>query len=287
MFERMLMTCRHAIIPVAGFGSRRLPITKAVEKEMMPVLNRPIIDYIVRDCVAAGITHIVMVVGEASDQYQKYFGESKEIQNYLKAHGKDEYLELVKPLEDVKFEYIVQTQDLPYGTTTPVAIARPLIPEGESAVVLMGDDVIYTTDKTNPIAELIEQSGDSVGLLTTYMSKERISRYGVLATDEDGYLTHMVEKPSADEAPTNMINISKYLFTSEMLDEVVEFYNEPATPGKEKYVNLEPLERYRARGGKVKVVPTHGHYLDVGTVEGWLHANLVVAKAEGIVIPEC
>lgn len=280
------MTCKHAIIPVAGFGSRRLPVTKAVEKEMMPVLNRPIIDYVVRDCVRAGITHIVMVVAEGSDQYQKYFGANKEIEDYLIEHGKEEYLEYVKPFEGVEFEYVVQTRDLPYGTTTPVALARPYIPAGEAAVVLMGDDVIYATDGSNPIAELIEQSGDGVGLLTAHMAEERLSRYGVLATDAEGYLTHMVEKPAPQDAPSDMINISKYIFTSEVLDEVVKYYNEPATPGREKYVNLEPLERYRARGGKIKVVPTSGIYLDVGTVEGWLHANMAVAKAEGVEIPE-
>jgi UTP-glucose-1-phosphate uridylyltransferase len=93
----------------------------------------------------------------------------------------------------------------------------------------------------------------------------------------------MAEKPSADEAPSIMINISKYVFNSDLLDEIETFYNEPSVPGKEKYINVIPFDRYMAKGGKIKVVRAPGTYLDTGTLEKWLYANNFVAKSQNIV----
>jgi UTP--glucose-1-phosphate uridylyltransferase len=276
------MTCKYAIIPVAGYGSRRLPITKAIEKCMLPILNRPIIDYVVQDCVRAGIKHIILVVSEQNEQFMRYFGHNPGLEKYLIDHGKTEYLELIKAPEDVKFEFITQPADVPYGTATPVALARSRVPKGEPAVVLMGDDILYTGDDRNPIAELIEAAGIDSAALTTEVDISEVSKYGVLACDEDGNLDHMVEKPTADEAPSTMINISKYVFTSDLLDEIETFYREPSIPGQEKYINVEPFNRYMAKGGKVKVVRASGVYLDTGTLEKWLYANNYIAKDQGL-----
>lgn len=277
------MAATHAIIPVAGWGTRRLPVAKAVEKCMLPILNRPIIDYIIQDCVAAGIEHIVVVVGEQSDQFQRYFGRDENLEEYLTTHGKEDYLDIVKPPKGVRFEFVVQPRSAPYGTATPVALARPSIPKGERALVLMGDDILYGDDGQNPIAELIETAPDNESaVLTTEVKKEDVSQYGVLVCDNNGHLDHMVEKPSPGEVSSNMINISKYNFTSELLDEIEKFYHEPPEPGKEKFINTEPFNRYTANGGKIKVVRAPGTYLDTGTTEKWLYANMFIARQHGI-----
>lgn len=277
------MSIKHAIIPVAGYGSRRLPVTKAIDKCMLPVLNRPIIDYVVQDCVRAGIKHIILVVSEQNEQFMRYFGHNPGLEKYLKDQGKTEYLEIIKAPEDVTFEFIVQPADAPYGTATPVALARPSIPKGESAVVLMGDDILYTGDERNPIADLIEAAGEDSAALTTEVDRSEVSAYGVLVIDSDGNLDHMVERPSVEEAPSTMINISKYVFSSDLLDEIETFYNEPPVPGKEKYINVVPFDRYMTKGGKIKVVRAPGTYLDTGTLEKWLYANNFIAKNQNIV----
>ncbi len=279
------MTCNHAIIIAAGYGTRRLPITKAVEKCMLPILDRPLVDYIVEDCIKAGIEHIVFVVSEGSTQIQDFYSQYDALETYLKKHGKEKYIELITP-PSVHFEFVEQSNDSlfnHYGTNTAVAIARDRVPEGEPALVLMGDALIYRDDQKSALAEFLEQvpEGES-GALTKEMPREELSNYGVLAIDEHGYLDHMVEKPDPNEAPSNMINLAEYLFSSDLLDETVAFFNEPIVPGKEKYVNIDPFNRYFAKGGKMKVVPVTGEYLDVGTLKGWLKANDYVARITGV-----
>lgn len=276
------MGVNHAIIAVAGYGSRRLPVTKAVDKCLLPVLNRPVIDYVVQDCIGAGINHIVLVVSEQGrDQIASFFERNEPLENYLKEHGKEDYLPIVEPHKGVEIEYVVQPPDVPYGTVTPIALARKSIPEGERALILMGDDFFYTEDKSNPLEKFIEAVPEGAAALTTKVEKSEVSKYGILVADEEGNLEYSLEKPKPEESPSTMISTAKSIFTSELLDETLQFYNEPATPGKEKYFNLEPYSRYMEKGNNIKVVEAHGTYLDTGTLENWLKTNMYVAKAEG------
>ena len=130
------MTVTKAIIPVAGWGTRRLPITKAIEKCMLPIGNRPIVDYVVRDCLAAGINDIYFVVGESSTQLQLYYEENGALDAYLIANGKENLLPLVKPPREVRFHYITQPADGKYGTALPISVVMPEIEHGESVAVL-------------------------------------------------------------------------------------------------------------------------------------------------------
>src|SRR5690349_6993818 len=140
-----------ALIPVAGWGTRRLPITKAIEKCMLPVGNRPIVDYVVQDCVTAGITDIYFVVGEGGlQQLQTYYGKNAVLEAHLKEGGKDALLPLVAVQEGVNFTYIIQPADK-YGTAVPVHLMTPYLEEGESVVVLMGDDFLYSSDGSSEV----------------------------------------------------------------------------------------------------------------------------------------
>ncbi|MBL8159765.1 NTP transferase domain-containing protein [Candidatus Saccharibacteria bacterium] len=279
-----MSSVKHAIIVAAGFGSRRLPVTKAVEKEMMPLLNRPVVDYIVQDCIDAGVEHIVFVVGEGSEQIKNYYSTHAVLEKYLADRGKDKQLGQIAP-PAVSFDFVEQTNHQlfnMYGTNTAVAIARNLIPAGERALVLMGDAFLYSTGR-NTIREMVETTTeDEAAVLAIEIPREEVTRYGVLDVDENGYLRCMVEKPSVEEAPSNLINSAEYIFTSDMLDEVVKFHNEEYPEGKERYVNIEPLERFLASGGKMKVATPAGVFLDAGTTEGWLRANIYLAKEQGI-----
>ncbi len=278
------MTCKHAIIVAAGFGSRRLPVTKAIEKEMMPFLNRPVVDYIVQDCIDAGIEHIVFIVGEGSEQIKNYYTTHQVLEDYLKQHGKEKLISSIVP-PNVKFDFDVQTNEkmfTKYGTNTAVAIGRPYIPEGESALVLMGDAFLYNSDH-NPIKQMVEAvaEGESA-IMGIEVPREEVYRYGVLDLDEEGLLRRTVEKPSVEEAPSNLINTAEYLFTSEMLDQVMKFDKEESSVNGEFYVNLEPLDRYLKSGGRMKVVAPKGVFLDAGSTEGWLRANIFLADEQGI-----
>lgn len=268
-----LMNVTKAIIPVAGWGTRRLPITKTIEKCMLPIGNRPLVDYVVQDCLKAGINDIYFVVGEQSEQLQDYYRSNISLNDYLRRNGKDDKLELIKPLENVKLHYIVQPGYGKYGTAVPIALASPHVNEGESVVVLMGDDFIWNEDGSSEVARLLEATPEgSCGLLAARIPQEEVSKYGVIEDDEAGNYVRIVDQPQPSEAPSNLINISKYLLTKEVLDKAAGL--EPAHNGE--YQLPDAINQYVAEGGQVKVVPAQGEYLDGGSVEGWLHANNVV-----------
>ena len=130
-----------AIIPVAGWGTRMLPITKSIEKCMLPVGTRPVIDYIVQDVVRAGVKDIYFVVGEQSTQVQSYYRSNIQLNDYLRRAGKEDKLPLIAPLRDVRIHFLTQPGTGGYGTSIPVGLASEFIEQGESAFVIMGDQI--------------------------------------------------------------------------------------------------------------------------------------------------
>ncbi|HEU5187785.1 MAG TPA: sugar phosphate nucleotidyltransferase [Candidatus Saccharimonadales bacterium] len=276
-----------AIIPVAGYGTRRLPITKAIEKCMLPIGNRPIVDYVVEDCIKAGITDIIFVVGEQFDQLQSFYGRNQLLEEYLRDKGKASQLDDVVALaEKARFHYVVQDQHQPYGTAVPVSLCAHLIGKDERALVLMGDDFIYRQDGQSEAKNLIagvEASDASVGLLAATVPREEVSKYGVIEMEQKGdvnYFKHIVEKPSVGSAPSTLINISKYLFNYDLMQCAREVMKQPLTPNGE-YQLIEALNMYVDAGNPVAVVPAGGEFMDGGTVEGWLAANnRVLAKSK-------
>lgn len=262
-----------AIIPVAGWGTRMLPITKTIEKCMLPIGTRPLIDYVVQDCLKAGITEIIFVVGEQSTQIQEYYRSNIPLNDYLRRKGKDGALALVAPLKGVKLHFIVQPSTGKYGTAVPVGLASDYIDEGESAVVLMGDDFIYNVDGSSEIRRLIEATPDGAcALLAAEVASDEVNKYGVIRRDNAGNYLEIVEKPAVGQAPSNLINISKYILSKEVIDRCVDL---PVSTRGE-YELPDAVNSYVSEGGIVKVVPAQGRYLDGGNVEGWFHANAVV-----------
>jgi len=262
-----------AIIPEAGWGTRMLPITKTIEKCMLPVGNRPLVDYVVQDCLKAGIKEIIFVVGEQSTQLQDYYRSNIPLNDYLRRKGKEHLLASVAPLKDVKLHFIVQPSTGKYGTAVPVGLASDYIDEGEAAVVLMGDDFIYNADGSSEVARLIEATPDgSCALLAAEVAAEDVGKYGVIRSDDEGNYIEIVEKPGVGQAPSNLVNISKYILTKEVIDRCVGL---PVSPRGE-YELPDAVNDYVTNGGIVKVVPARGRYLDGGNVESWLHANEVV-----------
>src|SRR5664279_2585863 len=253
------MNITKAIIPVAGWGTRRLPITKSIEKCMLPVGNRPLVDYVVQDCLAAGIDEIFFIVGEESVQLQNYYRSNINLNDYLRSNNKTDKLPLVAALKDVKMHYIVQPSYGKYGTAVPIALVAPRIDDGESVVVLMGDDFIYNSDGSSEVQRLIDAVPEgSCGLLAARVPQSEVSRYGVIDQDDSGNYIRIVDQPTPDEAPSNLINISKYVLTKEVLDRAANLG--PAHNGE--YQLPDAINDYVAEGGIVRVVAAEGQYLD-------------------------
>lgn len=265
-----------AIIPVAGWGTRRLPVTKTIENCMLPVGNRPIIDYVVQDCIKAGINEIIFAVGERSNQLQEYYRSNIPLNDYLKKHNKADMLGLVAPIQGVKFHFVIQPGHGKQGTAVPVAIASEYVNEGESVAVIMGDDFFYNEDGSSEIARLIDgtRDGENAVLGAVLPNDDAITgRYGSIEEDAEGNLIRITEHPQTLPEPF-VKNVSKYTINYDMLMAVKD-YVDTATEAGEYYI-FAPFEKMIADGQKMKVIHSKGQYLDGGNVDGWLYANEVV-----------
>lgn len=272
-----MSTVTKAIIPVAGWGTRRLPITKAVEKCMLPVGNRPIVDYVVRDCVKAGITDIYFVVNKGSTQLQQYFSDNERLNEYLTYNGKQDMIELAKPPANVTFHYIEQDSNGKYGTAIPVALIYPQLKKGESVLYVMGDAFSYSADGSSEFGRLLVGTPDGgVGLMSAPVPMEEVSRYGVIDFDEDtGLFRGIVDYPAPDQAPSNQINLANYVLNYEVMTNT---YNYCQLDVSGEYFLTMVISQYVVDKGAVNVVPSQGEYLDCGNVHGWLHANNLIVN---------
>ena len=264
-----------AIIAVAGYGTRRLPITKTIEKCMLPIGNRPVVDYLVEDCVANGITDIIFVVGEQHEQIKNYYsGRNEQLEAYLKAKGKTQELDGILGLaRGATFRYVVQDRHQPYGTAVPVALCADLVDNDELVLFLAGDDFIYNPDGRSAITQLLaglKGSGATSALLGAEIAQEDVGKYGVIEL-HDGAFVRIVEKPRSDAAPSNLINISKYVFDKDVVNHAVTVLQQPAANGECQITDA--LNMYVADGKKAIVVRAEGEFFDGGNHEGWLYAN--------------
>ncbi|MDO4742075.1 MAG: sugar phosphate nucleotidyltransferase [Candidatus Saccharibacteria bacterium] len=268
-----------AIIPVAGWGTRRLPITKIIEKSMLPVGNRPLVDYSVQELIKAGVKDIYMVISNTEPcQVREFYRDNLALNKYLIDRGKEDRLKLAKTLpDDVKIHYVVQDPADKYGTAIPIALAVKEYNISESVLVFMGDDFIWNPNGESAAESLIKAAGEeNSAILGVEIPKDKVAKYGVLS-EKDGRLVGIIEKPSVEEAPSNLINVSKYIMTKDLLDLIVKYVDTHSFgPKDQEYLLTDPIEEYVQKGGIIRVAPTNGQYLDGGSVEGWLNANNVV-----------
>ncbi len=269
-----------AIIPVAGWGTRRLPITKIIEKSMLPVGNRPLVDYSVQELIKAGVKDIYMVISNVEPcQVQEFYKDNLALNQYLTARGKSDRLKLAKTLpDDVTIHYTVQDPAGKYGTAVPIAMVVEEYNLNEPVLVFMGDDFIWNPDGESAAMSLINslESPTDSAILGVEIDKNDIGKYGVLSA-KNGKLVSVVEKPTPEEAPSNLINVSKYIMSPELLQTIVKYVNtHDFGPLDQEYLVTDPIDEFIQNGGVMRVAPTSGQYLDGGSVEGWLHANNVV-----------
>lgn len=271
-----------AIIPVAGWGTRRLPITKVVEKSMLPVGNRPLVDYSVQELIDAGVTDIYMVISNVEPcQVREFYQDNLALNKYLEDRGKSDRLAIAKTLpENVKIHYTTQDPSGKYGTAVPIAMVVEEYKIDEPVLVFMGDDFIWNPSGPSASESLLNslESDSDSAILGVEIPREDVEKYGVLSS-ENGKLTGVVEKPKISEAPSHLINVSKYIMSPALLQEIVKYVNENNfSPLDQEYMVTDPIDAYIKNGGIVRVAPTSGQYLDGGSVEGWLHANNVVCS---------
>ena len=275
----MTIPITKAIIPVAGWGTRRLPITKAIEKCMLPVGNRPIVDYVVRDCIRAGITDIFFVVNKGSTQLQQYYSDNQRLNEFLEYNRKQDLVALAKPPQNVRFHYIEQDSNDKYGTAIPASLVFPQLQKGESAVFIQGDAFYHNPDGSSEVMRLLAATPEGgASVLSSQIPLEEVSRYGVIEFDEEtGAFQQIVEKPPVEQAPSNYINHGNYVLNHDLLLRIHQYCQLDVSG---EYFITSVLSQYALEKGIITVVPAASEYLDCGNVYSWLHANDLIVRGQ-------
>lgn len=273
---------RKAVISTAGFGSRFFPVSVAVNKSLLPILNRPVIDYLVRELVAADVHDIAFVTLPGDDQIRRYFEESEWVKDYFHNRGwesKYEPLaELYEQLSDVRFTWIEQPVDGKYGTAIPALLAREWIGDSDW-FLLSGDDVILRADGGSDLADLAvahEAAGTDAAMQVTEVPWEQVSRYGVVKVRDDNgnlLLDGAVEKPAREDAPSNLASISRFLLGPDFFTALDDLKPDDKSG---EYLSIAALINY-AKSHRVLVHTITGEYHDCGQPSGWLQANNAAA----------
>lgn len=268
------MKVRKAIIPAAGLGTRFLPATKAQPKEMLPIVDKPTIQYIVEEAVAAGIEDIIIVTGRSKRSIEDHFDCSVELELELEKSGKEDYLKMVRDIADMaNVHYIRQKQ--PRGLGHAVLVARQFI-GNEPFAVLLGDDVVVAQQPCiGQMMEQFEQKQASILGVQT-VPKEMVNKYGIIAgnqVDDRLYrVEDMVEKPAIDKAPSQVAVLGRYIITPEIFD-----YLETQGAGCGGEIQLTDALKRLAKDQEVYAYDFKGHRYDVGSKIGFLQANIEFA----------
>ena len=272
------MTVRKAIFPAAGLGTRFLPVTKAQPKEMLPLVDKPTIQYGVEEAIASGIEQVIMVTGGGKRAIVDHFDRSIELEHYLEERGKEDLLKILADVDELSNRAVITyiQQKEPRGLGDAVWTARSLV-EGEACAVLLADDVIVCPG--NPcLKQLIDahaRTGATV-LAVRRVPKSQVSRYGIIATggSRDGLheVTDLVEKPDAADAPSDLAALGRYVILPAVFEELGS-----VGPGAGKEIQLVDAIKRTIGRHPVVALEFEGDYYDTGTVAGYLRANVTMA----------
>ena len=271
------------LFPAAGYGTRFLPATKAVPKEMLPVLTKPLLQYGVEEALSAGITNMAIVTGRGKRAIEDHFDNSFELEMQLSGTSKEFYLKEIKEIiKNSTFTYVRQKQMLGLGHA--ILTGEPLIGDEPFAVILADD--LCDCDESGVISQLIEiynQHKCSVVAIEE-VPMDQTSKYGIIAGNlvdetEDTYrVTDMIEKPEPKDAPTNMAIIGRYILTPDIFDILRN-----TKPSKSGEIQITDALLTQAKQGKVIAYKFKGKRFDCGGIKGHVEATNYFAKHQGIV----
>jgi UTP--glucose-1-phosphate uridylyltransferase len=234
---------RKAVIAAAGFGTRFLPQTKAMPKEMLPLIDKPIIQYIVEELVAAGIQDIIVVTGYSKRSIEDHFDNpSQDLVNNLRAGGESK-APLLKEIRDIAemANFVYVRQKGPYGLATPILSAAHLIGNEPFIFTLADDFFVADTGRTKQLIETFNEYNGSVFACKTVIDDAEYGRYGIVAGDpideKTIKMSKVIEKPGRDNAPSDMASVSGYLF----LPEIIPYVERAAKDHKEGELMLQPI----------------------------------------------
>ncbi len=268
------MKIRKAIIPVGGLGTRFLPATKAQPKEMLPVVDKPIIQYIVEEAVACGIEHIIFVTAVGKRAIEDHFDRNFELEYRLEQKKKEKELEQIAKIGKLaKFAFVRQAK--PMGDGHAVLSALPFIEKHEPVAVLFGDDIV--TGKKPALQELLDvyKRYEDPVIAIKELPRNEVSKYGVVKGKKLNTsvweIEEVVEKPSEKDAPSNHVVVGKYILTPEVLDILAKI---PPDPRDGEIRIAAAFAEYLKRGRSLYGAVLSGRWYECGNKLGLLIAQV-------------
>ena len=265
-----MVKVKKAVIPAAGYGTRFLPATKAMAKEMLPIVDKPTIQFIVEEAIEAGIEDILIVTGKSKRPIEDHFDSNIELEEHLRKQGKDDLLELVKPT-NVNLFFV--RQSYPKGLGHAILQAKACV-GNEPFVVMLGDDIMQGQEPlTKQLIDVYEKTHAS-NIAVMEVPHEETSKYGIIAPErelEDGIynVEYFVEKPKPEDAPSDLAIIGRYLLTPEIFDIL-----ENQAPGAGGEIQLTDAIDTLNKTQRVFAKRFDGKRYDIGNKLGFLEMSI-------------
>ena len=268
---------RKALIPAAGLGTRFLPATKTVPKEMLTVVDRPILLYVIEEAVKAGIEDIILVAGRGKHAIEDFFDRSYEVEDLLEKSGRTDLLsELIRVRDMANIISIRQKQALGLGHA--VYCGQPVIGQ-ESFAVLLGDEIMWTDENTPTVTAQLSKIYSDTGLSTIAVMEvppQDVEKYGIMKGSPIGpeqfKVEDLVEKPKASEAPSRWALPGRYVFTSQIFNDL-----QNTRPGKNGEIQLTDAMKVLAKREGMIASRFQGTRFDAGDKLGYIQANIEIA----------
>jgi UTP--glucose-1-phosphate uridylyltransferase len=273
---------RKAVLPVAGLGTRVLPATKVIPKEMLPLVDKPTLQYIVEEAVAAGVEEIIFVTSRSKRSIEDHFDSFPELEEVLERKGKRKELEEIRHLQTMA-TYASVRQSVPLGLGHSILCAKDLVGD-EPFIAMLGDNLIPPETPCLPrLIEVYEQYQGSV-LSLVPLPPEVVPTYGIASVEEVGSdvlkVTHVVEKPSLEEAPSNLGVFGRYVLTPDIFELL-----ERTAPGSGGEIQVTDAIEMQAKAGRCYGVIFTGERYDAGTPLGLLTTSIAYALKRPDIAP--
>jgi len=278
------MIIKKAVIPAAGLGTRFLPVTKSMPKEMLPIIDTPAIHYVVKEAVETGLDDIIIITGRGKRAVEDYFDESPEMEMYLAKHKKDDLLQEIREISSMANVHYIRQKE-PKGLPDAILAAEKHIGD-ETFAVLLGDDIIISeTPCTKQLIDVYQKYSSSV-LAVQDVPREKINRYGSVkatslpSTTELYQVDHIVEKPRIQDAPSTLASIGRYVFTPEIFEAM-----KVTKPGVNNELQIADSINILCRSQKVYACAFKGKRYDIGDKLGYVQAIIDFALKNGELNP--
>ncbi|MDN7131964.1 UTP--glucose-1-phosphate uridylyltransferase [Halomonas sp. MC140] len=279
---------RKAIIPVAGFGTRLLPISKAIPKEMVPVVDRPLIQHVVEEALAAGINEIVLVTRSGKSAIEDHFDAHAELEDSLASKGKDALLEVLAAIAPAQLKITSVRQPNAKGLGHAVFCAAHLLGENEPFAVILPDVLVkpQAGDARCDLGDMVMRwdASSAAQIMVEAVPQNEVYRYGIVDcggnepnAGESVDMRGVVEKPKPEEAPSRLSVIGRYVLPYRVMELLSD-----QSPGAGNEIQLtDAIDRLMQEGHSVQAFRMTGRTFDCGHIEGWLKANTVLAREAG------